>query len=100
MIPGKLAPKETCVNVLEGERQEKMPPKLTHEQVNKLLMKLEFRVPDSVGWTEADQQDALALSFLTDYGAVFAENDMDLGKTSLVKHKITLTDDRPFKESY
>ena len=37
---------------------------------------------------------------MIDYGAVFAENDMDLGKTSLVKHKITLTDDRPFKERY
>ena len=98
VIPGKLAPKETVGNVLEGERQGKMPPKLTQEQVTQLLTKLEFRVPESVGWTEADQQHAL--SFLTDYGAVFAENDMDLGKTSLVRHKITLTDETPFKERY
>ena len=45
-----------------------------------------------------DQQEAL--QFLTDYGVVFAEDDMDLGKTSLVKHHINLTDHRPFKERY
>ena len=71
---------------------------MTQEQLNKLLTKLEFKGPESVGWTEADQQEAL--KFLTDYGAVFAENDMDLGKTSLVKHHINLTDYRPFKERY
>ena len=42
-ILGKLAPKQTEENVLEGERQGKMPPKLTQEQVNKLLTKLEFK---------------------------------------------------------
>ena len=41
-----------------------------------------------------------ALKFLTDYGIVFAEDDMDLGKTSLVKHHKNLTDYRPFKERY
>ena len=98
VIPGKIAPKESGGNISEGERQGKMPPKLTQEQLNKLLTKLEFKGPESVGWTEADQQEAL--EFLTDYGVVFAENDMDLGKTSLVKHHINLTDYRPFKERY
>ena len=59
-----------------------MPPKLTQEQLNKLLTKLEFRGPESVGWTETDQQEAL--KFLTDYGVVFAEDDMDLGKTDYI----------------
>ena len=75
-----------------------MPPKLTQEQLNNLLTKLEFRGPESVGWTETDQQEAL--KFLTDYGVVFAEDDMDLGKTSLVKYQINLTNYRPFKERY
>ena len=57
-----------------------------------------MRGPESVGWTETDQQEAL--KFLTDYGVVFAKDDMDLGKTSLVKHQINLTDYRPFKERY
>lgn len=78
VIPCKLAHKEPEREVLEGKRKGKMPPKLTWEQINKLLMKLEFKGLESVGWTEDDQQDAI--SFLTDYGAVFAENDVDLGK--------------------
>ena len=97
-VPGKIALKELGGNISEGERQGKMPPKLTQEQLNKLLTKLEFRGPESVGWTEMDQQEAL--TFLTDYGIVFAEDDMDLGKTSLVKHHINLTDYRSFKERY
>ena len=48
-------PKELGGNILEGERQGKMPPKLTQEQQNKLLTKLEFKGHKSVGWTEADQ---------------------------------------------
>ena len=98
VVPGKIALKESGGNISEEERQGKMPPKLTQEQLNKLLTKLEFRGPESVGWTEMDQQEAL--KFLTDYGVVFAEDDMDLGKTSLVKHHINLTDYRPFKERY
>ena len=35
-----------------------MPPKLTQEQLNKILTKLEFRGPESVGWTETDQREA------------------------------------------
>ena len=54
-----------------GRDKEKMPSKLTQKQLNKLLTKLEFRGPESVGWTETDQQEAL--KFLTDYGIVFAE---------------------------
>ena len=78
-IPGKIAPKELGGNISEGERQGKRPPRLTQEKLNKLLTTLEFKRPESVGWTEADQQEAL--EFLTDYGVVFAENDM-VGKTS------------------
>ena len=31
---------------------------------------------------------------------IFTMNDMDLGKTSLVKHSIRLTDNNPFKKHY
>ena len=97
-IPGKLAPKLLGERVLEGEKKGKMPPKLSRRQVDKLLEKLEFKGLEFVGWIENDQKDAIAL--LTDYGAVFTENDMDLGKKSLVKHKINLTDYMPFKERH
>ena len=32
--------------------------------------------------------------------AFFSQNDLDLGKTSIVKHSIKLTDLTPFKECY
>ena len=44
-------------------------------------MKLEFKGLESVGRTDDDQQDAI--SFLTEYWAVFTENDMDLGQKHL-----------------
>ena len=31
---------------------------------------------------------------------VFSKNDMDMGRTNLVKHQYELTDPIPFKESY
>ena len=38
--------------------------------------------------------------FIMEYTGIFAMSDMDLCKTSLVKHSITLTDNTPFKEHY
>ena len=37
---------------------------------------------------------------IKDYGFLFALNDLDLDKTSIVKHTIKLTDYTPFKERY
>ena len=38
---------------------------------------------------------------LVEYADVFAKDDLDLGQTSVVKHKITLIDrDKPVKEHY
>ena len=39
-------------------------------------------------------------SLLMEYGFLFVLNDMDTGKTSMVKHTIKLTDPVPFKECY
>ena len=36
IVPGKLAPKELGGDISEGERQGKMPPKLTQEQLSNL----------------------------------------------------------------
>ena len=48
-------------------------PEAEHEQIRKLLLKWEH---------------------------LFAPSDLDLGKTSLIKHQIELTDPVPFKECY
>ena len=49
-------------------------------------------------WTESEQKQAREL--LLKWEHLFAQNDLDLGKTALIKHKIRLTNQTPFKERY
>ena len=49
-------------------------------------------------WPESEQKQAREL--LLKWEHLFAGNDLDLGKTALIKHKIRLTDQTPFKERY
>ena len=49
-------------------------------------------------WAEADQQKAVDL--LKEYHHLFALDDLDMGCTSQVKHKIKITDPMPFKQRY
>ena len=49
-------------------------------------------------WPESEQKQAREL--LLKWEHLFVHSDLDLGKTALIKHKIQLTDQMPFKESY
>ena len=49
-------------------------------------------------WPEKLQQEAKEM--LKRNAKVFSKNDMDMGRTNLVKHHIKLTDPVPFKEAY
>ena len=49
-------------------------------------------------WPEKLQQEAKEM--LKRNAKVFSKDDMDMGRTNLVKHHIKLTDPVPFKESY
>ena len=49
-------------------------------------------------WSEEDQE--VVKKLIKDFGFLFALNDLDLGKTSTVKHIIKLTDYTPFKQGY
>ena len=49
-------------------------------------------------WPESEQKQAREL--LLKWEHLFAHSDLDLGKTTLTKHKITLTNQMPFKEHY
>ena len=49
-------------------------------------------------WPESEQDQAREL--LLKWEHLFAQNDLDLGKTALIKHKIKLTNQTPFKERY
>ena len=46
-----------------------------------------------------DQQQA-AKNLLCEYSGIFSKNYLDLGKCSILKHDIKLTDHQPFKERY
>ena len=49
-------------------------------------------------WSQNEQKEAWKL--ITEYTSIFAMSNMDLGRTSLVKHSIRLKDNTPFKECY
>ena len=49
-------------------------------------------------WPELEQEQAREL--LLKWEHLFVQNNLDLGKTALIKHKIRLTDQTPFKERY
>ena len=49
-------------------------------------------------WPESEQKQAREL--LLKWECLFVHNDLDLGKTALIKHKIRLTEQTPFKERY
>ena len=49
-------------------------------------------------WSSEDQEKVKEL--FREYGQLFALDDLDLGHTSIVKHKIELDDYRPFKDRY
>ena len=49
-------------------------------------------------WPESEQKQAREL--LLKWEHLFVQNDLDLGKTALIKHKIRLTNQTPFKERY
>ena len=49
-------------------------------------------------WSESEQKQAREL--LLKWEHLFAHSNLDLGKTALIKHKIRLTEQMPFKEQY
>ena len=49
-------------------------------------------------WDPTLQQEAWDL--IHEYVCIFSQNDLDLGKTSIIKHSIKFTDPTPFKEHY
>ena len=77
------------------------PTRTTKETSNKASKGWVLEVLDLQGlmeWPESDQKQAREL--LLKWEHLFVHNDLDLGKTALIKHKIQLTDQMPFKEHY
>ena len=67
---------------------------LTKEQLEKLFDKVDLGGIED--WSNKDQE---VQKLIKDFGFLFA-HFLDLGKASIVKHTIKLTDYTPFKERY
>ena len=77
------------------------PIRTSEESHNKSQKGWVLEVLDLQGlqeWPESEQKQARELLFKWQH--LFAHSNLDLGKTALIKHKIELTDQMPFKEHY
>ena len=91
IIPPMLAPKPAP----ENSKPKKIPKK-TPARLEKLFSKLDLSGMDD--WSPT-QKDSMRKVF-EDYHHLFALEDLELGKTDLVKHVIKLDDPKPFRERY
>ena len=92
LVPPKLAPRETNTN----NNNDNTPFEPTQERIEKLFSKLDLSGADN--WEEADRLELKKI--FTTYHHIFALEDMELGKTDMVKHVIRLEDPIPFRERY
>ena len=87
-------------SVLENEKmnldENSKWPQPTPERLNELFTKLDLTV--ITDWPEDLQQQVHEL--MTEYQHLFALDDLELGKTSMVKHEIKLSNPVPFKDRY
>ena len=92
LIPPKLAPRETNVN----NNNDNTSPEPSPERIDKLFSKLNLSGADE--WEETDRLELKRI--FTEYHHIFALEDVELGKTDMVKHVIRLNDPIPFRERY
>ena len=83
-------------NKLEFANPENLQLKLTKERRDKIFSKLDLTGYDN--WTQ-EQRDMMDAT-IERYHHIFAVEDLELGRTNLVKHEIKLTNYVPFKERY
>ena len=93
IILAHLAPKPTGHESGKGEATAR---KRKYESQKEMLDKIDLT---GLGdWSQNGQKEAWEL--MTEYASIFPMSDMDLDKTSLVKHSVRLTDNTTFKEHY
>ena len=77
------------------------PTRTTEETVTTVPKEWVLEALDLQGlreWPESEQKQARELLFRWEH--LFVHSNLDLGKTALIKHKIRLTKQTPFKEWY
>ena len=102
VIPKMLAPKlaKCQLESADGEAPENSKlelPKVTDsDRIEKLFSKLDLSGSDS--WSEEEKNSVRNL--IEKFHHIFAVEDLELGKTNIVKHEIHLDNYVPFKERY
>ena len=76
--------------------QADLSERAQQEDTDDILQKIDLSGIDD--WDPKIQQEAGDL--ICEYACIFSQNDLNLGKTSIVKHFIKLNDPTPFKEHY
>ena len=92
---------QTVQDVLNQEDNQALEMKIKLEPLSPEKEKLLFERIDLTRisqWEPAEQEEVREL--FREYGRLFALDDLDLGHTSVVKHKIKLNNYTPFKERY
>ena len=93
MVPPKVAPKvEKETENTNQETIDRTP--LPEEKMKELFNKLDLSGTEN--WEETEKKEMEVL--IREYSFLFALGDLDLGRTFIVKHKIKLVDNEPFKE--
>ena len=92
MVPPKLAPRFTNVNTNNANQSSEPSP----ECIEKLFSKLNISGADE--WLEENRLKLRQL--FIEHHHIFSLDDLELGKTDMVKHVIRLNDDQPFCERY
>ena len=91
---GKVAPANQILPVVHPNGTAKE----TNTQVSKGWVLEALDLQGLAEWPESEQEWTREL--LLKWEHLFAHSDLDLGKTVLIKHKMQLTDQTPFKEHY
>ena len=92
---------QTVQDILNQGDNQILEMEIKLEPLSPEKEKLPFERIDLTGisqWEPAEQEEVREL--FREYGRLFALDDLDLGHTSVVKHKIKLNDYTPFKERY
>ena len=105
-----IVPSMQVGNEPDLDEKEKVPCMSAQVESTDLLQNFQWRSGDLEGilqkhdmseideWQPQTQQEAQDL--IHEYACIFSQNDLDLGKTSIVKHSIKVNDPTPFKECY
>ena len=83
--------------IYPGDDKDSDQPTSSEEDDGSWILKL-IDLSGLEKWSEDDKNAAIEM--IKRNANIFSKNDMDMGRTNLVKHHIELTDPIPFKESY